>query len=567
MIDNNFRRVLLRGGKSIYYSWFVIAALGLNISQYALEGGEASMLNQRKWATKGKIQIADHEEHSWARPDGWFNMIKRVIFHRKNQPSARPTKLWILLAVITLFGFFGLPLSGLTMNFGTGYYASKGNPLLVGFTKSNWNSRFKSSVSQRVFFEWNTDATISIPGSGVIYSAPQADRSKLDYLVSLPNTLPDDARVSNLFLTPQADVPINGSSWGLAFGFECSVVNKLSDFTILNHREASTNFSSSMDSQYTVLGGNAIIQVYNQTDSTVRVTFANDIQAVAEIGYDDAGQTQQEVASPPAASECYNPTPLPQDKTMPYPGLDQPQALEFVLWQNLSAHDLYVENPPTVNLTLPDTIPTLHGAYSTSVEDGIGTSTPMAAIGVRCTSVSAVGTADINGRHSTFSNFQRSDDTPSGASGLQCAERLSLGVPHLLFSNALSSSDPTEWLSYFYNSVGKFQQGYSQADYEFTGNQINLVSSYLQATELQRSLTRAYSLYALELVYNNGVGYVDQDGNYVHNSSFTNNNATAYTRNTILLPGIVPPVVVAILLALWALGSLGLSLLYGFRRH
>lgn len=181
----------------------------------------------------------------------------------------------------------------------------------------------------------------------------------------------------------------------------------------------------------------------------------------------------------------------------------------------------------------------------------------MAAIGVRCISVSAVGTADLDGRHATFTDFQRSDYTQqaAGSSGLQCAERLSLGVPDLLFANALSSSGtPTEWLGSFFFSVGKYTQSFAQQDYNFGGSQVNLQSSYLQAGELRRSLTRAYSLYALGLLYNGGVGYVSQNGSYIASSEFVNTRATAYIRDTVLVPGIVPPVVVAVLLTIWALG-------------
>lgn len=547
------------GANAIYYSWFVIATLGLSISQYGLESVEASMLRRPRWAPKNDFQMREHRDHTWARPDGWLRLIRRMILYKRRRPSM----LWTLLAVITLFGYVGLPLSGLAMNFGTGYFTSTSHPQVSGFNETSWNSRFKMSIRQRTSLDWSTGATSPMPRAGVIYSGPDTDRSSLPYLTSLPNFLPNNSGTPILFLGPQADAPVDGRSWGLVFGYNCSVVTRLSDFTILSHRQPSANFTT-IHSTYTVLGGNATIEVYNETNSDVTATFADNIQAVAEIGYDDPGQSQNEAAAPPAASDCYNPIPLPQGQEMPYPGLDQPQVLELALWQNLSARNLAVTDPPTVNLSLPNTIPELFGVYNTSVDPQVGAPAPMAAIGVRCSSVSAVGTADLYGRQSTFTGFQRSDTTAAGGSGLQCAERLSLGVPRLLFSNALANQAPTEWLSSFYSSVGKIQQAYAEDDFEFGGNQINLQSSYMQAAELQRSLTQAFGLYALELVYNGGAGYVDAHGSLVK-SSFTNPNATIYTQATILVPGVIPPAVVVVFLTLWALGSVLLSLLYGFR--
>lgn len=557
-----------RGADAIYYSWFVIATLGLGISQYALEAIETSLLKRPFWATSDPVQVKEHLEHSWARPDGWLSVMGRLLFtgrtkiSKQQSTTRRPSKLWTLLAAISLLGFFAMPLSGLAMNFDAGYYASENDqPLMIGFNNGSWNARFKSAVWQRAFQDWNTDAASSIPSSGVIYSRRETDRSSISYLASLPNTLPNDTSVDNVFLAPQAGVPISGSSWGLAVGYQCSVSTTLSDFTILRHRKPAANFTSDTYSEYTVLDGNATVRVFNETDTNVRYLFANNIQAVAEIGYDNRGQIERQSGNAPPASECYN----PMDKDMPYPGLDQPQALELVLWQNLTTNNLFVVNPPTINLTLSDTIPELFGAYNTSQgQTTEAAGIPMSAIGVRCTSVSAVGTANLDGRHATFTDFQRSDYTQqaAGASGQQCAERLSLGVPSLLFSEALSSSStPTEWLGSFFSSVGKYTQSFAQQDYNFGGSQVNLQSSYLQADELRRSLTRAYSLYALGLLYNGGVGYVGQNGSYVPTSEFVNMNATAYTRDTILVPGIVPPVVVAVLLTIWALGICILSAL------
>jgi hypothetical protein len=555
------------GARAIYYSWFVIATVGLSLSQCGLESVEKTMIYRPVPAgsSVGPSQIKEHIEHTWARPDGWLRVARRLVL-RSDRPIRGPLRYWTLLAIVTAFGFVGLPLSGLAMDFEPGYYISVDNPSVAGFNNASWNLRFKADTWDKAYSEWNTAARMAIPGSGVVYSSPNTDRSISTFLATLPNSLPEDSQIGtpDLFLAPQATTPIDGPSWGLAFGFQCSVVNRLSDFTILSHRAEDTEFGDSGDyTEYTVLEGDARIRVFN-VSSNADISAVN-IQAVAEIGYDDAGQTTKEAASAPAASECYNPIPLPRDNTMPYPGLDQPQALELVLWQNLST-SVSLETKPAYNLSLTDTIPELLGAYNASLSYS-NKSNPMQAIGIRCTSVSEVGMANLDGRLATFTDFRRSDTTSrNSGSGLQCVERLSLGVPNLVFANAVTGRDPGAWMTDFYSSVGKFQQSFTQLDYgPSTGSQVNIQSSYLQAAELRRSLTRAYSLYALELMYNSGVGYVDPNGTYVL-GNFTNTGATAYTADTVLVPGVIPPALVAVLLTLWAAGSLTLSLIYGFRR-
>lgn len=555
------------GARAIYYSWFVIATFGLSLSQFGLESVEKTTVYQPVPAgsSVGPSKMSEQIDHTWARPDGWLRVARGLVL-RSHRPIRGSLRSWTLLAVVTAFGFVGLPLSGLAMDFETGYYISPDNPSVAGFNNASWNLRFKADTWEKAYSEWNTGARVTIPGSGVVYSSPDTDRSMSNFLAKLPNSLPDDSQIGtpDLFLAPQATTPMDGLSWGLAFGFQCSVVKKLSDFTILSQRDEDTEFSDSGSyTEYTVLGGDARIRVFNVSDNTD--TSAVNIQAVAELGYDNAGQTTKETLGIPAASECYNPIPLAGDNTMPYPGLDQPQALELVLWQNLST-STPLETKPAFNLSLTDTIPDLLGAYN-ATRAYSNESNPMQAIGIRCTSVSEVGTANLDGRLATFTNFSRSDTTSrNSGSGSQCVERLSLGVPNLVFANVVTGRDPGAWMTDFYSSVGKFRQSFTQQDYgPFTGSQVNIQSSYLQAAELRRSLMRAYSLYALELMYNSGVGYVDPNGTYVL-GNFTNTEATGYTADTVLVPGVVPPVLVAVLLTLWAAGSLTLSLTYGFRR-
>ncbi|KAM7198816.1 hypothetical protein V8F33_004830 [Rhypophila sp. PSN 637] len=564
-------------GTAVYYSWFVLASLGLTIFLHGREGVEDGMLSRPKWAAIGN----PNHLKSHTQIDGWLRALSSMFVPGRAAAYSNggTSVTWLLLGLVTLLGYIGLPLSGLTMEFDTGYYVGNAaqvsndqRPRMIGFQKENWNARFKFDSRQQAFTSWNGASRVSPPpGAGVIYTATEEDRSSLaGNFAKLPNSLPNNTGVSNLFLAPQADNsdPVDAKSWGLALSYQCSVITKLSDFTILSQRNPDVEPGSGKAYGYDVLGSRATIEVYNQTMSGTKVHFANNLQAVAEVGYHWPYRQRKQSGGIQAPSECYNPIniPGPGAKTTPYPGMDdEPQILEMILWQNLTASGVnpnIVQSPPSLDFTLTDTIQELLGAYKTSDKAQV----PMAAIGVRCTSNSAVGTAQLDGRRAMFNNFERSDDTPKAASNTQCAERLSIGVPHLLFTTAIEKREDAEWLSYFYGSVGKFKQLYSQIDTHFMGNAVPLQSSYLQAEELRRSLIRAYAVYSMQLMYNAGAGYVDSNGTYHEVSEFVNEEAVRYTQATVLVPGIVPSAVVAVFLSLWAVGSFCFGAVYGFRR-
>ena len=65
-------------------------------------------------------------------------------------------------------------------------------------------------------------------------------------------------------------------------------------------------------------------------------------------------------------------------------------------------------------------------------------------------------------------------------------------------------------------------------------------------------------------MYNSGQEYSASGGN--HGAAFVNSNVTAFEATTVLQGGVVAPIYPAVLLAIWALGSMLLGLLYGFRR-
>jgi hypothetical protein len=74
-----------RGGLWVYYSWFVIGVIGLNLSSYGFEGIEASMLMDPRWAARDAMLIMAHGEHSCGGPLGWMKTVRNMFQFRSGK--------------------------------------------------------------------------------------------------------------------------------------------------------------------------------------------------------------------------------------------------------------------------------------------------------------------------------------------------------------------------------------------------------------------------------------------------------------------------------------------------
>jgi hypothetical protein len=549
----------------VFYSWFVVAVAGLNLSVYGLEGIEASMMMDPNWAVGNAMRVMMHGDHSWSGPGGWFRTTKSLVNIRSKKSSTPwPSGLWLILAFLTLLVFLALPISGLVMNLGSGYMKSVNSPTVIGFSYDSFNVRNVDEATTGAGINWQYAVSPRIPGMGVIYTLPSLDRSgpALGFLQHLPNSMPTGDGVSEIFLTSQAGVPIDGTSWGLALKYNCSLATDTSAFTILNHRDGSQKIRGSVSSFEYSTPNNDTIAIYNQTDSMFLFYsgWASNLEAVMELGYSTWPKWPWSYNySSPYQTSCYN---LPHPElTGDYFGVDQESVLEVLFWQYLyDQGDLYSPQP-TYNMSLDLNITTLYGAYKTDSNQS------MSAVGARCLSSSAVGTAKIDAARSTFSDFQRTD-TPIFAQTSRCAQRFDAMAIANLFSKIFISNGPIQWLSKIFASISAPPALYAEwNDFEMgdeAGGSMTQLSM-LQASELRNSLLNAYAAYAVQLAYNGGQGYSNNDG--IHSASFINPNVTAYQPGTVLQPGVVPPIIPGILLLLWTFGSVILGCWYGFRRR
>jgi len=397
---------------------------------------------------------------------------------------------------------------------------------------------------------------------------------------STPNALPIDA-APEVFLAPQAEGPITGRIWGLDIQYECVPIHRLDQFTILNRRfsRGNSNYvSSEAYSQgdiayfYTLPDG-ASISVLSQLNGPTNII------GFAEVGLSTGfGRLLEGSASWGYNRSCVFCGNTETNTSVPtYAGLDEKDILEMALWQTYS-------NPPgsTGNFVgIQNDIPELRNEHTqpNSPYKGYPWDGDMKAVGVRCTSSSATGTAKINGFAGTFTNFQRQDPYSDGNIPPN-PPRLGTGVP-LMF---LQTAQDENFLNYGYLNTSSFRRlanystnytvvnfGYDwlrplihasglELDLNATAQQLDYYFNLVQTSDLQQAVTLAYRQYATQLMFQGASGL---------SQKWVSNEAIAAVPWSFIRPADpgVPPVFILVTMVLWAVGCAGLSIVYGFQKR
>ncbi|KAI4635557.1 uncharacterized protein J4E87_000509 [Alternaria ethzedia] len=604
------------GAKWVFYGWFVAGVIGMSLSLYGLAGAEAGMLMERTWRVEDAMRLMLHADNTWSGPGGWMKAIKWVVQRRRarNQRSKIPSRLWFVLALPSVVVFVAWPLSGLCLEMTSGFLRGKPGQgaNVTGFVQSTFNAdpggrrpSRGSYIGARVF------------GHGAVYTPENFNRSKKEFLKNVPVILPNTESVEEVFLTAQGETPVEGKAWGLLLHYDCNIVDKLSDFVLLRDRRFATyvwrsnkifrNFeqtgtarsadedppidespasafqftptyvpgaaatsSSDDDDQikyksYRLHDNNTLVEVKRVSGWNFAgrfdpglLSWAIDIGGVIETAYQSLSPPTGSNDEPPCGwsseredpptSYCYHD--LQEDPSNPYPGIEYKTTFEVLLWQ---IHPLSFVS---MDSTIVRNIESLTGEYV----DVYGKK--LEAIGASCTSSSSVGSADIDGVRSTYSNFQRSD-TPVPTLKNDCAKRF--GAETLACTLNIKDDG---WLRWLFESIGlpsPFDTSIVNAAEIAVGNLRAIAQlEYLQADQLRQVLLQAYSTYAIKLMYNDGRDFIgiNRTGLKSHVPDLT-----AFVAGTVIEPGVMPAAVPVALFGLWALISSGLCLIYGFRRR
>jgi hypothetical protein len=554
-----------RGATWIYYSWFIAGVIGLSLSLYGLSGVEAGMLMEPAWNVGDATRLMLHADKTWGGPGGWLRTIKWALDTRGGNRRRSPSWLWFVLAWPTILVFVAWPLSGLTMETAQGFLPARAAvpAIMTGLSYDTFNERSGRDNWDLASLSWNSRQDAKVPGAGIVYTPEGFDRSQMAFLSQVPAVFPKDDGVTEIFITAQADQPIDGAMWGLLLQYNCSVISRAQDFRLINRFNRSLphdeyHYSMPMDDK-SLLARRRM----NQTEGRP----AKNLDAVVEIGVASPRRRRQndplaDSKTPNMTDKCYFTEDL--DYTKEYPGMDQHEVLEIALWQILHKETALPENlSPAYNYSIDHNLTGLFGAYDARDFRGLSQTQrnrssplPMTAIGVQCNASSSVGSATIDGIRSSYSSFQRTD-TPLATQYYRCADRFSAEVPALLLDK-----EGSFWLAALFQTSAASPAYYESDDKADTTLSLRL--GYLQAEQLRRVMLSAYASYAMQLMYNGGQPYTIQNGSYL---TFTNPNATAFEPGPVIKAGAMPAAVPVTLFCIWALISCSLGILYGFRRR
>ncbi|KAF2738669.1 hypothetical protein EJ04DRAFT_428482 [Polyplosphaeria fusca] len=524
----------------INYSWFLIPVFGLGLAKYGIVGVEAAMLQSTIWQLPDTAAYLIHGDSSWSSPEEWGKVLvhwvkKLAKFHRARNGSIH--RLWSLLAFLSLWPFMAFTFVGLSLELSDGFVETPDAPMVIGHTWDDFHSR--QDLSSTVLQAWQTGAKPQVPGVGVIYTPDYLDRRKYSSLDHLPNSLPLDEKIPELFLAPQAKQPVSGHTWGLRVGYNCSPVADISEFTILNDNSVSPWLQT--NDTYDTASGQKI-SIFDTLDGH---GFVN-IMAYVEIGVSSNISTYYD-GTEPSNSDA--------------DGNDKADILEYLLWQ-IQATD--GDKARAFNGTLEPTVKGLGQPFEKAADGGYTVNQTFfksrgrepyefgriwpprkvlsiaPPIGVRCRIVSALGTAELDPARATFHSFNQTPP-PVYNSSLVYTETPRLG-------NIAAESMLHKYLELL-TSTNTFcpQTVFNSASYP----------SFVQPQILRKSIMTALAMDALYLMYDGTFSGFD--------CARINHNLTSSRPGKVLTTGVIPPHVPAIGFAMWTLGSLLLVIVYGFR--
>lgn len=537
-----------RNATWVYYSWFVVGVFGLNVSRYGLAGVEAAMLQDPFWKVDNAMALMMHSEKGWSGFSGWNRVIKRLI-KRKGFVTQR---LWYLLAVLSLIVSAALPLSGLSLELYDGYVYSAQHPSVIGHNYESFPQRQLYLLLNRAASFWQTANPITVPGIGIAYTPAWVDRKRYTSFAELPNSLPLEEDIPEIFITVQSTVPFSGPVWGLKASYNCSVAESMSSFTILPQKSASRpSRISGITGQTLILNTplNDTIHLFNSSASIESGVQSNNLWAYGELGFSNN-----------LTAKDYSINTINE-----WVDSERPRVMEYILWQYRykESYPNVIEFDPELKPTIDDvgypylrvnngTFPVNDSFFDMKENDYIQTDaksfftdywgkevlTIGKPIGVRCIFSSETGTANVDARTSSFSTFNRTNPkfNMSGAEafiprfGKTAAELLS-GHFYELFTST-NSPPPVSYS----NSV--------------------MYPNFVMPKVLKQAMMRAFAADALQLMYD-GLGSFE--------GAFIDANLTSSKEGKILGSGSVPPLLPAILFGIWAFSCAVLGCAYGFR--
>ncbi|PGH28502.1 hypothetical protein GX50_08760 [[Emmonsia] crescens] len=507
----------------VYYSWFIVGVFGLGISKYGLAGVEATMLQDRHWQVNDAMVLLVHSGQSWSGFSGWIECLKMSIRQKRSVAQ----RLWYLLSFLSLMVTIALPLSGLSMELFDGFVQTDKPARVIGYTTKNYNLRSPNQVYKRGRRALQASAPPTIPGAGVVYTPQYLDRSGYTYLETLPNSLPINEFAPELFLAPQGQYPVRGSTWGLRLGYNCSVVTSASDLTILGTNDNVRTFTSKTFNLFSFLELGTTWDAAEELLSDKKDHQKTNIfeYAVWQIRYKSSYEDE-------------SPVDFNNTITSPISGLGGP----LVKTENgtYQVNNTFFETRPGGSITQQYNFNFTEQELRNIIE-------PAPPVGVRCSFVSETGTAILDPDHSSFHSFIHMPAVPNnGTASLYSPSNFGTEV-----STMLATLVPKDEL---YDQL--FQSTNSPPPEAYSND--SRYTYFLQAHMILEAVIRAFSAEALQLIY---------DGVQSFERAYEHESLKISKPGKVLGPGSVPSIIPIVFFCIWAAGCIVLGVTYGFRRR
>ncbi|KAF3931282.1 hypothetical protein ABW19_dt0203341 [Dactylella cylindrospora] len=555
-----------------FYAWFVIGIFGLNWSKDGLLGVEIAMLRTPRWQAHDVTALMMHMQNRWSGPVGWIYWIRHV----RPKGCLCSHKLLTLLSCLTFLIFVGLPLSGLALNITEGFILSSSSPLVIGRNRQNLYDRQPDDSLNLLVNSWKTGSFPIVPGYGILYTPRNISRGDYENLKKFPNTLPLTKSTPDIFLAPQAEYPIAGEPWGLRATYNCSIVQDASTFTILNERPSS---SLDVSRNYSQRAGDEIPWATfltpsgNSISSFIAAPWSgpgNNLWGYVEIGRSEILPGEYE---------------SPED-TLARNGLDiyysnRRGVLEYALWQ-IRRKNSYNETEYRPSYSFNDTLePTIRGMPSPTLQLDNGTwiwNTTFFRVNKRNgTDALADGTADIREYLGPYGSFFPDEpvswiQSVADPIGVRCEYTSAVGTATLEPKTSSFSSFthvPPMWDATQYRNrpLGFYAAEVMTARFfelfTSTGSPPPVVISnfpayqtYIQPLVLLKSTMLVFGLDALHIMYDSANGF---------EGGWRGENLKSSKKGNVITPGVISFYIPLTFLGLWAAICLGLAACYGFR--
>ena len=380
----------------INYSWMVLSVFILDWARSALANLEATALMNASLAPHSAMELMWHADNNWNNFFWWLRAVRNKLMgtmRPKSHHISQPGGLWWTLTFVTILIFVAVPLGGLTMELTDAFTYSINKVLIVGPTSDNFNFLGFVDLPNQIRASWRSGRFTTPSDSSILYAVEGSlNVSKTYYQDQLLKS--EESSMIQVFAGPAVHEPVVGSAWGLSANISCRPTArgqlKIADVHDYDQYTLKVNGETTEK-----------IRWFNETDFHLGTLYSL-VAASDGTWYGDSPYC--DISNHDAMTLDHDTRPLTDVTT----GL-----LEVYLWQGVHQprNAQYRDNVMDQLLKSDSELISIsHVRAPADPEKMI----PVAGFGVHCEITSAVGTAEVDPAHRTFSSFQRGSSKSTG---------------------------------------------------------------------------------------------------------------------------------------------------------